>query len=157
MAPSEPLRLTVLKRFETVLNAITAGDNYFYTPHKVDKHPISYELAKYGPLYQVFSGDEAGPVDQVGVGHRVQDETFYVRVQGIVYDRTDLTTKLEKCLADVRKAVNDDAVSAASGSLGALTVQVRMDESAEMGYFSDTEDDFALFNQRWRVHITEAY
>lgn len=157
MAPSEPLRLTVLKRFETILGAISAGDTYHYTPHKVDKHPIPYELAKYGPLYQIFSGDEAGPVDQAHRGHGIYSETFHVNIQGFVHDRTDLTTKLEKALADVREAVNTDALSAATGSLGAITDQVRMDESAESGYFSDTEDDFALFNQRWRVEITGTY
>ena len=55
MAPSNPLRLQIADRFKTVLAAIEAGDNYFYTPHKVEKFPLDYELAKYGNLYQVFT------------------------------------------------------------------------------------------------------
>lgn len=156
MAPSEPLRLTILKRFETVLNAITAGDDFFFTPHLVSKHPIEYELAKNGPLYQVFSGDDVGPVDYT-VGHLTRDETFYVSIQGIVHDRADLTTKLERALVDIRKALDEDAISSTAGTLGQLTDYTLMDESAMMGYFSDEEDDFALFSQKWRVHITGTY
>lgn len=156
MAPSEPLRLTILKRFETVLKAIVAGDDFFFTPHKVSKHPIEYELAKYGPLYQVYSGDEAGPVDYT-VGHLTRDETFYVNIQGIVHDRADLTTKLERALCDIRKALDEDAISSTAGTLGQLTDYAKMDESAMMAYFSDEEDDFALFNQKWIIHITGTY
>lgn len=156
MAPSEPLRLTILKRFETVLAAITAGDDYFFTPHIVSKHPIEYELAKFGVLYQIFSGDEAGPVDYT-VGHVTRDETFYVNVQGIVHDRADLTTKLERALVDIRKALDTDSISSTAGTLGQLTDYAKMDESATMAYFSDEEDDFALFNQKWIVHITGTY
>ena len=156
MAPSEPLRLTILKRYETVLNAITAGDDYFFTPHKVSKHPISYELAKFGTLYQIYSGDEAGTIDYT-VGHITRDETFFVNIQGIVYDMADLTTKLERALVDIRKALDTDAIATAAGTLGQLTDYAKMAESAEMAYFSIEEDDFALFNQRWINHITGTY
>ena len=41
--------------------------------HLVSKHPIEYELAKFGVLYQVYSGDEAGPVEEV-IAEVVEEE-----------------------------------------------------------------------------------
>ena len=152
MPPSDPLRLQILNRFETVLNAIETGDNYFYTPHKVSKHPISYELAKNGPLYMVFTGEEGGPIEFAGTD--LYDEKFTVSVQGIVFDRADLISKLEKAIRDVRKAVNDDSKSGAAGSLGVLAHQTIAERSPEVGYFSADKDDFAVFEQKYQVTIS---
>lgn len=156
MAPSEPLRLTILKRFETILAAITAGDDFFYTPHLISKHPISRELSTWGPLFAVLTGDRTGPIDYT-VGHVTRDETFYVDVRVVVHDDTDLTTKLERALTDIRKAIDEDAISSEVGSLGQLTVQTLMDESALVEYHSEGEDSFVTFNQPWRVDITGTY
>ena len=153
MPPSDPLRLQVADRFVTVLTTIEAGDNYFYTPHKVAKIPLDYEKAKYGNLYQVFTGEDAGSIADY-YQHEVYDETFYISVIGIVHDRADLVSKVEKAVRDVRYAIDQDSKSGAAGSLGVLTVQVRIDESPMMEYFSEERDSFAQFDQKFRVHIT---
>lgn len=151
--PSDPLRLQVLDRFETVLNSIEAGTNYFYTPHEVSKSPIAYELAKHGPLYQALVTEDAtGEI--VITGRENYDETYYISVEGVVHDRADLGTKLEKAIRDVRYAIDQDAKSSAVGSLGALTVQVRIDGSPDVAYFSEKRDDFAVFEQMFRIQIT---
>jgi len=150
---TDPLRLQVADRFETVLNAIVAGDDYFYTPHKVAKIPLSYELAKYGNLYEVFTGEDVGSIEITG--RENYDETFYVSVVGTVFDRADLVTKVEKAIRDIRRAIDVDAKSPAAGSLGAsMTVQVRIDESPAISYFSEDKDSFAQFDQKFRVQIT---
>jgi len=153
MAPSaNPLRLQVADRFATVLEAITAGDSYFYTPHLVSKFPVEYELAKYGPLYQVFPGEEAGRIEITG--RENYDETFYISIIGIVHDTSDLVSKLEKAVRDIRKAIDLDSKSETAGTLGVLTVQVRVDESPIMEYFAEEKNGFGQFDQKFRVQIT---
>ena len=152
MPPSDPLRLQILNRFETVLNAIETGDNYFYTPHKVSKHPISYELAKNGPLYMVLLAEEGGPIKFSGTN--LYDGEFIVSVQGIVFDRSNLGQKLINATADIQRAINEDSKSGASGSLGALAHQVITKNFAEVGYFSADKDDFAVFEQKYQVTIS---
>jgi hypothetical protein len=151
--PSDPLRLQVLDRFETVLASIEAGTNYFYTPHIVSKQPIKYELAKNGNLYQTFVTEDAtGPI--VISGRENFDETYYISVEGVVHDRADLGTKIEKSIRDIRYVIDQDSKSSTAGTLGVLGVQVRIDESPEIAYFSEKKDDFAVFEQRFRVQIT---
>jgi hypothetical protein len=147
MPPTDPKRLQVADRFETVINAITAGDNYFFTPHKVAKKLLEYGDAKYGPLYMILD-DSGGEI--VFSGHELFDETFYISVHGIVHDRDDLVTAVEKAVRDVRRAVNEDSKSTASGSLMNITEQVRIDEPPELDYF----EDFAFFRQRFRNQIS---
>jgi len=150
--PNDPLRLQVADRFKTVLAAITAGSSYFYTPHKVSKFPLEYEIAKYGPLYQVFPGEEPGAAKIIG--RESYDETFYISVIGIVHDHSDLVSKMEKAVRDVRYAIDLDSKSAMAGTLGVLCVQVRIDESPVMEYFAEERDGFGQFDQKFRIQIT---
>jgi len=151
--PTDPLRLQVLDRFETVLNSIEAGIDYFYTPHKVSQDPIPYEQAKYGPLYQAFMAEETtGEI--VVSGRENYDETFYVSVEGVVHSRSKLGAMMEKAIRDVRYAIDQDSKSGVAGSLGVLGIQVRIDESPEVAYFSKNKDNFAVFEQKFRAQIT---
>ena len=150
--PTDPLRLQVADRFEAVLAAIEAGDDYFYTPHRVAKIPLSHEDAKEGNLYMVLTGEDVGSIEVTG--RENFDETFYISVIGIVFDRKDLVSKVEKAIRDIRKAIDVDAKDATSGTLGTLTVQVRIDESPAISYYSEDRDDFAHFDQLFRVQIT---
>lgn len=150
--PTDSLRLQVLDRFEAVLDSIEAGTDYFYTPHKVSKSPIPYELAKHGPLYQIFLAEDVGNIPITG--RENYDETYYISVEGVVHDRADLGTKIEKAIRDVRYAIDLDSKSAIAGTLGVLAVQIRIDESPEVAYFSEKHDNFAVFDQKFRVHIT---
>jgi hypothetical protein len=147
MPPTDPKRLQVADRYETVLNAITASNDYFFTPHEVAKKLLEYENAKHGPLYMVLSESEGN----IGFsGHELFDETFYISVHGIVHDRDDLVTKVEKAVRDVRRAINEDSKSTAAGTLMNLCEQVRIDEPPEIDYW----DDFAFFRQRFRNQIS---
>ena len=151
MPPStDPLRLQVLDRFYTALEAIRAGDDYYYTPHKVAKAMLSFENAKYGPLYMTLPESDGELFDESDMHYT---ETFHVSVKGIVHDRADLGTILEKAIRDVRYAIDQDARSSTAGTLGVLCDLVSIDEPPDVDYF----DDFGFFEQRFRVQISGDY
>ena len=52
-----------------------------------------------------------------------------------MHDRSDLVSKIEKAVRDVRRAIDQDSKSGAAGTLGVLAIQVRIDESPMMEYF----------------------
>ena len=147
MAPTtDPKRLQVLDRFFDVLDAIEAGDNYFYTPHEVKKALPSWENAKHGPLYCALPDSGGVLEDQTDLYY---EEEFFVSVKGIVHDREDLGTILEQTIRDVRYAIDTDSRSGAAGTLSTLCLLVSIDEPPEVDYF----DDFGFFDQRFRVRI----
>jgi len=147
MAPStNPIRLRVADRFIAVLAAITAGATYWYTPHEVKRDVIPYENAKHGPVYSVFT-EGAGPI-QIESNNNI-DETFYIAVDGIVFDRSDPVAVVEKALMDVRLSIDTDSINPAANTLGTLCYLVRMDESPDMDYW----ENYAAFRQRFRIQI----
>jgi len=130
-SPSDPLRLKVRDRFLTVLGAITAGADYFYTPSIVTKSFVEFAETGEDVRYVVYT--DTGPSETSISGHEQYDEVFYVMVGGRIFDYNDPVSKLEKCLQVVRKAINDDATTASSGSLLQLAsegvVNVRIDSA----------------------------
>lgn len=126
--PSDPLRLQIINRFVTVLGNISAGSNYFYTPHEVLKRIIVPDEVDDTPTYMVIP-EGGGNIEFTCT--ELYDETFKVIVHGIVADNVDIVTRMERAIRDVRKAINDDSKSGASGSLGVLCVQVRILEPPE--------------------------
>ena len=151
--PTDPLTLQVADRFEAVLDSIEAGTNYFYTPQKVSKYPLDFEDAKFGNLYEVFVGEEAGSFVEV-IGREAYDATFFITVVGTVFDRSDLVTKLIKSWRDVVYAIDQDSKSSTAGTLGVLGVQVRVDEGYEASYYAEGHDGFANFKQKFRCQIS---
>lgn len=149
--PANPLILQVVERFETVLNSIQAGTNYFYTPHKVSQPPYKYENAKYGNIYLIFIGEEPGSVEITG--RENYDATFTITVIGVVFDRSNLTTRIIKSWRDVVYAIDQDSKSPDAGTLGKMSVQIRVDETYEAFYYDDYEG-FADFRQKFRCQIT---
>lgn len=145
--PADPKRLQIIDRFVTVLKAITAGADYFYTPYQVEKKALIQPEVSGTPCYLVLP-DSGGAIEVSG--QELYDEHFYVAVTGIVQDYDDIATKLERAIRDVRKAINEDSTSETSGTLGTLAVQVRIDEPPEIDYF----ENFGFFNQRFRVVIS---
>lgn len=150
--PNDPISLQVADRFETVLSSIKAGTNYFYTPHKVAKIPLDYEQSKYGNLYEIYIGEETGPVTIVG--RELYDGIFYITVIGIVHDNKDLVKKIIKSWRDATRAIDVDSKSGVAGSLDNLSVQIRIEETFEASYYAETHDGFAEFRQRFRCQIT---
>jgi len=156
MPPAVPLRLQVINRIGAVLQAIVAGADYWYTPDPgaVVKRFVLWTEAVHFPTYMVFTGS-GGKVELSGAAGDDSEytEDFYVSVKGIVKDSMDTVTRLEKCIADIRKAIDADSRSGAAGSLGALAVEVRIEESPETddGYLS--LEGFGFFDQKVRVSI----
>jgi hypothetical protein len=154
MPPAIPLRLQAINRIVAVLQAISAGATYFYTPGAVVKRFVHWGECKSFPTYMVFTAS-GGKVELSGAAGDDSEytEDFYVSVKGIVKDSVDTVTRLENCIADIRKAIDADSRSGAAGSLGVLAVETRIEESPETddGYLS--LEGFGFFDQKIRVSI----
>jgi len=151
MAPTDPLTLQIIDRIITVLKAIIAGENYFYTPYAVAKKFTHWQEASMTPTkphYMVFR-DSGGSIEFAGTD--LYDEHWYINIKGYVKDNSDTVTKLEKAIRDIRKAINDDSKSAVAGSLGALGVQTIFEEppTTDNGYLSS--EGFGFFDMRIKV------
>lgn len=117
--PSDPERLKVINRVVTVLQAITAGSTYFFTPYNVEKFRRVREqvnLPEGKPHYEVVS--DVGDSELAATD--LMDETMTISVFGMVKHSTDLVGAVEKSREDVINAVNTDIASGAAGSLGTL-------------------------------------
>lgn len=153
MAPTDPLSQQCIDRIVIILGAITAGDNYFYTPFDVIKEFLIWrdaKLTKDKPLYMVSRGS-GGVITQIG--EHLYELEFIISIQGYVQDPSDAVTRLCRAVRDVQKAVNDDSKSEDTGTLGDLAAAVTMEESPETdnGYFSP--EDVGWFDQKVRVRI----
>jgi hypothetical protein len=126
---ANPLRLQIIDRIVEVLEAIKgdAGATYWYTPNDVVKRFAEPEAVSGFPYYMI--APETSPQSPEHAEERLDWEYFAVSIKAWVdLEGGEPTTKLEKCLADVRKAVMADCLSAAAaGSLGALTVGSAID------------------------------
>jgi hypothetical protein len=152
--PATPLRLQVIDRIVAVLQGISTGATYFYTPGEVAKRFIHWSECKAFPTYMVFTAS-GGKVELSGAAGDDSEytEDFYVSIKGIVKDSVDTVTKLERCIADIRKAIDADSRSGAAGSLGVLAVETRIEDSPETddGYLS--LEGMGFFDQKIRVSI----
>jgi len=152
--PATPLRLQIIDRIVAVLQGITTGDTYFYTPGVVAKRFIHWTECKSFPTYMVFTAP-GGTVELSGAAGADSEytEDFFVSVKGIVKDSVDTVTRMERCIADIRKAIDADSRSGAAGSLGVLAVQTRIEDSPETddGYLS--LEGFGFFDQKVRISI----
>ncbi len=151
---TDPLRLQIINRIVAVLQAITAGATYWYTPGAVNKRFTHWSECKSFPTYSVSTAS-GGKVELSGAAGDDSEytEDFYVSIKGVVKDSVDTVTRLERALADVRKAIDADSRSGAAGTLGALGVETRIEESPETddGYLS--LEGFGFFDQKVRVSI----
>ena len=77
------------------------------------------------PVYGVHASDGQAPEEDAGEYR----EEFAVVVEGVVKSAIDTVTEMEHALADVRRAVDADSRSGNPGTLGALTVFVRVGRS----------------------------
>lgn len=146
MSPADPLRLQVLNRIKTVLKAITAGDNYFFTPYDVILGKRKEEEINRYPFYMIVP--QAGSLEFAG--QHLYNEKMTIFVYGFTEDNNDVVAVNEKALRDIRKAVGDDAKGQAAGTLGALTVQTKMDESPITDYdINHTKGYFRLTVEAW--------
>jgi hypothetical protein len=156
-APAAPLRLQVIDRIVEVLKGIVSGDTFFYTPGSVNKRFTHWAECKSFPTYSVSAASGGTVVLSGAAGDDSEyTEDFFVSVKGVVKDSVDTVTKVERCLADVRKAIDADSRSGVAGTLGVLAVETRIEESPETddGYLS--LEGFGFFDQKVRVSIAGA-
>lgn len=150
--PTNPLAQQVIERVVAVLEAISAGSSYFYTPIAVKKKFVHYREARLTatqPLYMVFR-DSGGVIQDIGAGANVLEEEWFLNVKGYVHDPVDTVTKLVRAIRDIRHAIDTDARSEASGSLGNLgNVTIEEAPETDNGYLS--LEGFGFFDQRIRV------
>lgn len=137
---AEPLRQQVVDRIVTVLGAITAGADFWAKPLVLRRAIDPKEAASF-PVYGVFTGDGQDPEESEGEVR----EVFEVVVKGIVQSTADTVRAQERAIADIRKAIDRDSRLGTAGTLGALTVSVRLGKSATdegdniregLGYFA---------------------
>lgn len=147
---TNPKRLQVIDRIVTVLKTVAAGSTYWYIPFAVLKRSITLEELRGYPTYVVLPAD-GGTYEFLQ--DQEFDEEFYVTVTGIVRDMADIDTYLEKCISDVRRAVNTDSINTASGSLGTLANDVWIDSPPMFDYFGE----IAMFEQRFKIKISGTY
>jgi hypothetical protein len=145
--------LQVINRVVTVLEAITAGASYWFTPGKVSLGFLMIPDMAAFPCYMVMAGEKGGAIEhQLAVDDH--DEDFTISIKGVVKasKASDAVTANEKALRDIRKAINDDSKSAATGSLGDLTVKAWFTEGPDMddGYLMQ---GYGFFDQRLNVTI----
>ena len=152
--PNDPRRLVIVDRIVEALSLIRSGDDYFYTPHKVQKRFVHWAEVKGFPLYMVHTAT-GGHLDLSG--HNLFEETFYISVKGYISDKQDTVTKLERAIRDVRYCIDQDSKDRlTSGALGTLgwIFQIRIDDPPETdnGYLS--LEGIGFFDQRIRAHIS---
>jgi hypothetical protein len=147
--PNSPYRLQILDRFVTVLKAVTGGDNYFYTPAEVTHNFAHWAEVKSYPAYLVYTGESE---EAEIAGTSLYNETFFITVEGWISDATDPVRRLELCLRDVRKAINEDSKSSATGSLGQMTDETMVSDLQAISF--KTDSPLASFQQRFRVRVT---
>lgn len=155
--PTDPKPLQAMQRIVTVLRLIEAGAEYFYTPHAVDMGYNHMERAEGQPYYVVYRGDPAGSSRYAGENQ--WDEDFNITIEGVVHNETDTVAALERAVADVRKAINEDSKNKVSGALGdgVLCVDTRFElpPIAELGIGADL--NFGYFKLNCRVIISGDY
>ncbi len=145
---ANPLRLQVIDRIAAVLQAITAGANYWFAPGMtVQKKLLAIEDCSGYPAYMVFP-IPGGPIEESG--YERFDEDIAVLIKGYIKDEAAPVTMLEKCLRDVRRAINEDRKSGVAGSLGVIASRLTFEESPEVEF---TIDGFGCFDQVVHVKI----
>jgi len=124
--PEDPKRLKVIDRFVTALKAIYEGADYHFTPREVSKRLKHWREVQSLPAYFVSADSVDRQPEEVGT--QLFREWMRISVKCYVADREeDPTTQLEKCLRDVRKAIEADHRSSAAGSLGTLVTLLNVD------------------------------
>ncbi len=152
---ADPKRLQLIDRVIAVLRTIDAGtDHYFYTPHEVTKRMIHYREATGYPTYMVHT-DSATETPQTLSDHGY-DEVVAISVKGIVdAEDGDAVTKLERCVRDIRYALDQDSRGTDSDSIGAVSADghIVFDSlETDNGYLG--LEGFGYFDQRILVRMT---
>ena len=146
---TDPLRLQVIDRIVKVLQDIVPGDDYWaerqplvFKRYVTEKDQVTF------PVYGVFQGP-GEPIEEINGEYA---ETFEVVVKGVVKSFEDIAEAIEHSLEDARTAIDADARSGEPGTLGAMTVFVRLGAS-ETDEGENSAVGLGHFLQRFIVQI----
>jgi len=144
---AEPKRLLIIERVVTVLKAMRQGEGYWYTAADVVKQVVhEREVLKF-PFYMVeYESSPGSP--KSNINHQFTEDLAIIIKGACDGEAGDTTTKLERCIRDVRTAIDADTSSVAAGSLGALGAVVTID-ALEIEH----DEKYGYFNQRFIAHI----
>jgi hypothetical protein len=147
----KPLRLKVLERIVEILKAIEGdgGATFWFTPNNVVKRFADPEQLTGYPYYMV--APDSSPQSPEPAEELLDWEFFAVSVKAwIDLEGDEPTTKLEKCLADVRKAVMADCLNTAgASSLAALGIVSSAIDTVETDGGVLSLEGRAYFDQRF--------
>jgi flagellin-specific chaperone FliS len=150
--PTLPKRLQVIERIITVLKAISAGSDYFYSAYEVNRQFKHWDEINGSPTYSVHS-DSGGEI-AANINH-FYDETFYVVVKGVIDNMDDPVGTLEKSIRDVQKAINTDSYNRAdSNSLSFIATHVKFADPPETDNGNLSIIGKAYFEQRIQITIS---
>lgn len=157
---SLPLRVQAIDRVATVLGAITAGSDYWYTPGRIAKLYIPNEEIDCEVTYMIFAGIGEGTIEFAGAGGGVDSlymEDVFITIQGVVRSDSDTATMVGKCIRDIRKAIDADSCSGVAGTLGAMFVETRMEKApiTDNGWFANL--NYGRFEIQLRVKTEGTY
>jgi len=144
---AEPKRLQIIERWVTVLKAMRQGDGYWYTASEVVKQIVHEREVTAFPFYMVEYESSPGP-PKSNLNHGFTEDLAVIVKGACDHEAGDTTTKLERCIRDVRTAIDADTSSGVAGSLGALGVIVTID-ALEIEH----DEKYGYFNQRFIAHI----
>lgn len=150
--PSKSKRLQVLERVVDVLKTIQEGDDFWYSPRDVFMGYVR-EVKGY-PAYSVRAAMGEQPTIHLDQQH---EETFTVEIHGEVRAAGDIVTPREKCIQDVREAINDDFKpgGASTSLIGLASSMFIADLELEDG--PEGDGFFGYFVQRVRFQIYGEY
>ena len=144
---SDPKRLLVIDRVVAVLKAMKQGEGYWYAAAEVVKQVVHERQVTEFPFYMVEYESSPGP-PKSGINHQFTEDLAIIIKGACDPENGDTTAKLERCIRDVRTAIDADASSGVAGSLGALGVIVTVD-ALEIEH----DERYGVFNQRFVAHI----
>jgi hypothetical protein len=150
--PTKGKKLQALERVVAVLNAIQAGADYWFKPYAVNMRFTHWSECTGFPTYSVHIN--GSPRMTICGPSNLWDEDMTISIKGIVQDNYDTTTKILKCIQDIRRAVDADSMSGVAGTLGTLAVECVPDEGFETddGYLS--MEGFGFFDQKYRIKVS---
>ena len=149
--PTLPKRLQAIERIIDVLKAISAGSNYFYSAYEVNRRFKHWDELNGSPTYSVHT-DSGGELVEL-TDHKY-DETFVVVVKGVIDNMDDPVGTLEKCIRDVRTAIDADSFHGGTGTLSRLAVRTRIAGPPDTDNGNLSLIGKAYFEQRIEITIS---
>lgn len=146
-APADSTAERLLVAIQTRLAGIEAGTSYFFTPSEVTRDWVGFHEAKGYPTYCVIEGQrEPYELEQLTMGTCGSRLGLYI--VGLISDDTARRTTLNRCIADVCRALFTDQ------TFGGLALWLRQPtiKTDEAALFAKPFAYFELTTAAYYVH-----